>query len=69
MLKNLFIQVAAGGNFPYVGWTAFANFCVKAGIPDKKGCPLATVDRVFIVVDQTPEEPVAGFLGKNLMRF
>ena len=52
-----------------MGWTAFANFCIKAGIPDKKGCPLATIDRVFIVVDQPSEEVVPGKLAKNMMRF
>jgi hypothetical protein len=51
LLKNLFIQVASRGSFPYVGWSAFSTFCIKAGIPDKKGCPLATIDRVFITVD------------------
>lgn len=68
VLKNLFIQAASRGTFPYLGWADFSLFCQKAGIPDKKGSPMSTVDRVFIVVDQA-DESVGGLQAKNLMRF
>ncbi len=69
VLKNLFIIACSrGNNFPHLSWNDFSAVCNMCGIPDKKGCPVATVDRVFITVDQDNGD-VGGKVNKTLMRF
>ena len=67
-LKNVFIQAASRGSFPYCGWQDFSTFCQRANIPDKKGAPMSTIDRVFIVVDKG-DDSIGGLQPKSLMRF
>lgn len=57
LFKIVFIGVASRGQqFPVITWGAFNQFCIDANIFDKRGAKLATIDRIFITVDQGSKE-------------
>ena len=68
-LQALFVMATArGSNYPYLGHGDFVNFCQQAGIVDKRGACLATIDRLFIAAD-FEQERLINNEKKLLMRF
>lgn len=46
-LKNIFINLISGGDYPHIGRNDFGNFCKDVDILDGS-IPTSTVDRMFI---------------------
>lgn len=46
-LKNIFINLISGGDYPHIGRNDFGNFCKDVDILDGT-IPISTVDRMFI---------------------